>query len=259
MSIKSFIVALIVSLAASVNVNAEDLGEAVEAMHRGDFAIAYCIMRPMAESGNAEAQYNIGWMYLNGYGLRVDDRHALEWWEKASGQGHTDASFSIGMLYSLGEGKVAKDLNRAIDYYMIAAQDGQEDAIQLLRYMMMRNDPEISGRIHSIVNQHGSMFGAQLQVNAKKLNAREGPSVKDKVLAQLLNGQSVLELSKKGKWSQVVILGEGQFDQTVWVFNPLLKIPDQKPSESEPTIRQNPNPATNPAYYQRPYDNSYRR
>ena len=41
-----------------------DLEDAIAAMHTGDFAEAYCIMRPLAERGDADAQYNIGWMYL---------------------------------------------------------------------------------------------------------------------------------------------------------------------------------------------------
>ncbi|MFV2005507.1 MAG: SH3 domain-containing protein [Gammaproteobacteria bacterium] len=211
---------------ASNNVAAENLDDAVDAMHRGDFAKAYCIMRPLAEAGDAESQYNIGWMYLNGYGLRVDDRRALEWWTQASEQGHTDASFSIGMLYSLGEGKVPKDLNRAIDFYLVAAEDGQEDAIKLLQYMMMRNDQEIRGRLHSIINQNGTLFGIPMQVTANKLNARQGPSTKEKVVTRLLNGQPVLEIFKKGKWSQVVVLGEEKIDQTVWVSNRFLEKPE---------------------------------
>jgi len=226
-SYKFLLVALLLSLAAAPNsVAAENLDDAVEAMHKGDFARAYCIMHPLAKAGDAEAQYNIGWMYLNGYGLRVDDRQALQWWEQASEQGHTDASFSIGMLYSLGEGKVQKDLDRAIDFYLVAAEDGHEDAIKLLQYMMMRNDQEIRGRLHTIIKQHGSMFGTPLKVKAKKLNAREGPSVNEKVVTRLVHGQAVLELSKKGKWSQVVVLGEEQIDQTVWVYNRFLESSD---------------------------------
>ncbi len=229
-------------MVASEFVTAESLDDALVFMHRGDFAKAYCIMRPMAESGHADAQYNIGWMYLNGYGLRVDDRHALEWWEKASEQGHTDASFSIGMLYSLGEGKVAKNLDRAIDYYLIAAEDGDEDAIKLLRYMMIGNDRAIRSRMHAIIDQHESLFGQRLQVKAKKLNAREGPSVKKEVVVRLVQGQAVLELLKKGKWSQVVVLGEEQIDQTVWVYNRFLEpseIEQETPESGSSVYRKN--------------------
>jgi TPR repeat protein len=197
--------------------------DAVEAMHRGDFAKAYCIMRPLAEAGDAESQFNIGWMYLNGYGLRVDGQQALQWWMKASDQGHTDASFSLGMLYSTGEGKVARDLNKAIDYYKIAAQDGQEDAVKMLKYLIMRNDKQIRSRLHEIVNQYGTSFGIFYRVNVKELNVREKPSVKAAIVARLAKGQKVLELSRKGEWSQVVVIGKKKIDQTVWLSNQYLK------------------------------------
>ncbi len=210
------------------NAASDDLEDAVTAMRVGDFAKAYCVMLPLANDGHADAQYNIGWMYLNGYGLRVNDQQALQWWNKASGQGHTDASFSIGMLYSLGEGKVPKDSKKAIEYYLLAAREGHEDAITLLQSMMMRNDKEIRGRMHSIIYDHGLLFGQVRLVKARKLNARNAPSVESKIVVQLMKGQSVLEMHKQGKWSQVAILYNDGFDEsvrdrTVWVYNPLLE------------------------------------
>jgi len=214
---------ILFSIAAFSSAVAEDIDDAVEAMRSGDFAEAYCIMRPLAESGDADAQYNIGWMYLNGYGLRVNDSLALEWWHKASGQGHTDASFSIGMLYSLGEGEVPKDEDKAIDFYLLAAEDGQDDAVTILQSMMLRNDRSIRSRMHSIIKQHALLFGIKQQVKANKLNARSGPSVEDEIVAQLLKGQTVLEMFRQGNWSQVVVLDNENVDQTVWVYNPLLE------------------------------------
>jgi len=226
---KNFFIIAILYLALTANVViASDLDDAVEAMRTGNFAEAYCIMRPLAETGDADAQYNIGWMYLNGYGLRVNDSLALDWWEKASRQGHTDANFSIGMLYSLGEGEVPKDSTKAIDYYLLAAQVGQEDAISILQSMMMRNDKEIKGRMHSIIYKHGLLFGEIREVKARKLNVRKEPTVESKIVAQLTKGQRVLEMYKQGKWSQVAILynegiDEDIRDRTVWVYNPLLE------------------------------------
>jgi uncharacterized protein YgiM (DUF1202 family) len=210
-------------LLLSLNICAKDLDDAVEAMRAGDFAEAYCIMRPLAEAGDADAQYNIGWMYLNGYGLRTNDILALQWWEKASEQGNSDASLSIGMLYSLGEGEIGKDPDKAIDYYLLAAVAGEEDAVTILQSMMLRNDSEIRGRMHSIIDQHGALFGEKFQVKANKLNARSEPTIESKIVASLLQGDGVLELHRQGKWSQIVILGNEKVDRTVWVYNPLLE------------------------------------
>jgi TPR repeat protein len=221
---KSIVVFLFLSCAAVFNLAAaEDLDAAVDAMRSGDFAEAYCIMRPLAEDGDADAQYNIGWMYLNGYGLRINDGVALEWWQKASQQGHSDASFSIGMLYSLGEGEVSKDSDKAIDYYLLAADDGHEDAIAILKSMMLRDDAFVLDRLHSILDGRESMFGVERHVKARKLNARKGPSTESKVVAKLLKGEKVLEVNKQGLWSQLVISADKNIDHTVWVYNPLLE------------------------------------
>jgi TPR repeat protein len=214
----------------TANIAANDLSDAVEAMRTGDFAEAYCILRPLAEAGDADAEYNIGWMYRNGYGLRINDSLALEWWKKASAQGNADASFSIAMLYSLGEGEVRRNRDKAIDYYLLAAIDGQEDAVIALRSMMLRNDKAMRKRMHGILIEHETLFGTKRQVKARKLNARTGSSVKDKVVTRLLKGQWVLELSRQGKWSQVAVLDSADqqqddldLNQTVWVYNPLLE------------------------------------
>lgn len=201
----------------------EGLDEAIDAMHNGDFAEAYCVMRPLAESGDIEAQYNIGWMYHNGYGLRVDDRKALEWWVLASEQGHTEASFSIGMLYSLGEGRIRKDTDRAIDFYLEAAVQGHEDALRLLKNMLMRNEPAVRDRMHDIVEQCGTRFGDTRRVTANKLNARSGPSVNEAIIVRLTKGAKLLELFRQGRWSQVIVLADDSIDQAVWVSNRYLE------------------------------------
>ncbi len=220
---KKNIAGFLLLLIASATSHAEDLEDAVEAMRHGDFAEAYCIMRPLADSGDADAQYNIGWMYLNGYGLRINDILALEWWQKAVAQGHRDASFSIGMLYSLGEGEVSKNSDRAIDYYLIAADDGHEDAVAILKNMLQRDDRYIRNRLYDMIRERTAMFGVERRVKAKKLNARSGPSTESKIVTQLLQGEKVLQVNKQGLWSQVVILANEDIDHTVWVYNPLLE------------------------------------
>ena len=161
--------------------------------------------------------------FLPGPEARVNDSLALEGLKKASDQGHSDASFSIGMLYRLGEGEVSKDTDEAIDYYLIAADAGHEDAIAILKSMMLRNDRFVRNRLHSIIHNRESLFGTERLIKAKKLNARKGPSTETKVIARLLKGETVLEVNRQGQWSQVVILGDDDVDRTVWVYNPLLE------------------------------------
>ena len=159
-SVYCILCALIALMAAPLE--ASDVSDAINAMRAGNFAEAYCVLKPYAESGDAEAQYNIGWMYLNGYGLMMNDSKALEWWQRASDQGYTDASFSIAMLYSLGEGRVERDMDKAIDYYMMAVEDGHEDANMIIRSMLARDDESIRQRKQEIVRTYGYLLGPYL-------------------------------------------------------------------------------------------------
>ena len=57
-------------LAMSVSsANTQDYDKGVAAIIAGDFETAWSELLPLAESGNADTQYNIGMMYLKGEGV----------------------------------------------------------------------------------------------------------------------------------------------------------------------------------------------
>jgi uncharacterized protein len=199
---------------------AGDIEDAIHSMRAGDFAEAYCILKPYAENGDAEAQYNIGWMYLNGYGLAMNDSLALEWWQRASDQGYTDASFSIAMLYSLGEGQVKKDMDKAIDYYLLAVRAGHEDASMIIRSMLARDDSSIRKKKVDIIRNYGPALGQLYEVRVDRANLRSGPSLEDKVVTVLEQGAVMVELSQKEKWMQVGVLKTGE---VAWIYKSLLQ------------------------------------
>ena len=58
------------AVAAQADCPALDLG--LDAYNAGDDTTALAIWRPCAEQGNAVAQYNLGLMYRNGYGVAQD-------------------------------------------------------------------------------------------------------------------------------------------------------------------------------------------
>lgn len=49
----------------------------------------------LATSGNVEAQYKVGEMYETGFGVKQDQKEAMNWITKAAGQGHETASFKL--------------------------------------------------------------------------------------------------------------------------------------------------------------------
>ncbi len=194
--------------------------EIAAAIQQGNFAEAYYLWRPLAEAGNAEAQYGIGWMYHNGYGLAIDDDEAIAWWELASLQGHVDATFALGMLYSLGEGQVHRDMTQAIRYYRLAALGGHEDARLLLRTLMIEENEDARQLMQTLLAEgREEEISSLATVTSKKANVRRGPGTQHKVLTTLQQGHKLLPLKRKGRW---LLLGIEGKPYTGWIHDSLV-------------------------------------
>jgi len=64
-----------------------DFDKGLAAAQTGDFATALREWEPLAEQGDAYAQYNLGLMYFNGLGVPQDEKIALKWLTFAKRQG----------------------------------------------------------------------------------------------------------------------------------------------------------------------------
>lgn len=106
--------------------------EGVAALKRGDHRVAMREFAPLAEQGQAGAQYNLGLMYENGLGVSTNKATAADWYRKAADQGRDKAQYSLGRLYELGEG-VKRDLGEARNWYKKAADQGNAKATDALR------------------------------------------------------------------------------------------------------------------------------
>ncbi|HJL65723.1 MAG TPA: tetratricopeptide repeat protein, partial [Arenicellales bacterium] len=76
-----------------------DFNKGVAAYESGDFATALGEFRPLAEQGDADAQYNLGVMYEKGRGVPQDDKIALKWFTLAAEQGFARAQHNLGVMY----------------------------------------------------------------------------------------------------------------------------------------------------------------
>jgi len=93
----------------------------------GDFKKAYAIWLPLAEAGNAEAQFRIGRLYHVGEGLNKDGEAAAQWYQYAILAGHVSAAYNLGKMYRRGN-IIPYDFAKAIKYYTIAAESSDIDA-----------------------------------------------------------------------------------------------------------------------------------
>jgi TPR repeat protein len=191
-------------------------------MQQGNYAIAYCLWQPLAEQGDSQAQYNIGWMYHNGYGLTIDDQKALSWWLKAATTGSADAHFALGELYANGQG-VEKNLAIAMGWYISAAQKGHETAREILMGMLNSNDKLAVSTFQLLLKTDWSILGEPMQVNVDKANTRQGPGTNYPVVITLQRGHRVIPLKQQNDWTYVGITQSGE---SAWIYNRLLSKPD---------------------------------
>jgi TPR repeat protein len=101
-----------------------DFQAGMEANTRGDYTTALREWRPLAEQGDALAQYNLGVLYRKGRGVPQDDVQARQWYAKAAAQGQAKAQFNLGTLYFNGEG-AQKDYQQALRWFRLAADQGE--------------------------------------------------------------------------------------------------------------------------------------
>ncbi len=103
------------------------LSDGLDALRKRDYATAAKELRPLAEKGDAEAQYRIGRMYEFGAGYPKDMAQAIAWLTKSGNQGHPDAQQELGVIYAVGDG-VPKDDKLAATWFDRAADLGNATA-----------------------------------------------------------------------------------------------------------------------------------
>ena len=89
---KRALATVLLSLTFAIPVLAGPLEDANAAIKKRDYATAVRLIRPLAEQGNANAQYNLGVLYDNGLGVPQDRVRAYMWLNLAAMQGRESAA-----------------------------------------------------------------------------------------------------------------------------------------------------------------------
>ncbi|MGE4490385.1 MAG: tetratricopeptide repeat protein, partial [Kiritimatiellales bacterium] len=99
--------------------------------------------RKSAESGNADAQLDLGFCCEKGRGVRKDMQKAVEWYEKSAAQGNLMALNNLGLCYQDGKG-VEKNYEKAVELYRKALDIDPDHARTLNSYawLMLTSDDE---------------------------------------------------------------------------------------------------------------------
>jgi TPR repeat protein len=100
-----------------------DFAKGSDAAQKGDFVTALKEWKPLAEQGDADAQYRLGRMYINGQGVTQNYKTAAKWFRLAAKQGIVEAQSNLGLSYDIGQG-VIQDYKAAFKWYTLAAKQG---------------------------------------------------------------------------------------------------------------------------------------
>ena len=85
-----------------------DVKAGVDRWMGGDFKGAVAQWRPLADRGDADAQFNLGQAYKMGKGVPLDLAQAQSWYQKAAAKGHKQAQVNVGLLlYNSGKRREA--------------------------------------------------------------------------------------------------------------------------------------------------------
>ena len=116
-----FWVLCIVVLCCSLLARAQDFEAGLAAYERGDYQVALNELAPLAEQGDAQAQYRIGQMHRDGKGVPRDAQKAVRLFQAAAISGHTDSQQALEMILLLGYG-VPADESEAFKWLSLAAE-----------------------------------------------------------------------------------------------------------------------------------------
>jgi cell division septation protein DedD len=141
MSPKYLVAAALVAF-ASAPLSAQSVKAGIEAWQRADYAAAVAIWRPLAEAGDADAQFNLGQAYRLGRGAPINLAAAKTWFERAASSGHVDAETTLGLLL-FQNGEQAQ----GIKWLKQAAEQGEPRALLVYGTAMYNGDGVTQDRV----------------------------------------------------------------------------------------------------------------
>lgn len=120
----------------SSNSNLSETNNSIGTMYfdSEDYIRAYKFYKEASQEGNMYAQYNLGYLYLNGLGVEQNYKEAAIWFAKSAYQGYSSAQNDLGVLYNLGK-HTNRDISLAIEWFTKASNQDDENAQENLAYI----------------------------------------------------------------------------------------------------------------------------
>ena len=128
-------------LTAPIVSNADRYGQ-FGAQEVSDFVSEVSTWKPLAEKGEAIAQYNLGVIYDLGRGVRENDKEAVKWFRLAAAQGLPKAQYNLGVMYFNGEYVYQENVD-ALMWFLVADFNGHpiaKESIEIISQYMPPRD-----------------------------------------------------------------------------------------------------------------------
>ena len=122
-NLRNLLGAVAVATALGASAAAGPLEDGIDAFHEKAYAKAAGLWLPLAEKGDAAAQYLLGTLYVEGKGVEQNDATAIMWFQRAANQGHAGAQYNLGASYAEGTGVGKSDVDAA-KWFLRAANQG---------------------------------------------------------------------------------------------------------------------------------------
>lgn len=119
---------LFIAIFAATGAHANSVREGMAAWGKNEFKVAIEIFQPLADRGNAEAQFAIGSMYAAGVGFKKNSWIAVTWFGMAARQGHLEAQITLAEKYLSGTNGLTQNFTAAAGWYRKAAGRGAAKA-----------------------------------------------------------------------------------------------------------------------------------
>ncbi|MBR3890710.1 MAG: sel1 repeat family protein [Bacilli bacterium] len=91
----------------------------------------------MADNGDPQMQFRAGLIYEGGHGVKADFKKALNYYLMAAENGYMEANYNIAIMYCRSRIDMKEDIPNAVKYFTIASDNGIETASLALAIIYM--------------------------------------------------------------------------------------------------------------------------
>lgn len=174
-----YLTPLLAMLAAMILPNLVFAESAKEAYLIGDHAAAFSKWQIEAKKGNADAQFNLAFMYENGQGVKQDLFAAAKWYELAAGQNYPTSQTMLiaarkkiqfknehALLNWLPQAE-AGDAKSQLAVSKILSSDKQasQDNVEALKWLLLAEEGTISTTFRSRIQRYKAALEARLSAD----------------------------------------------------------------------------------------------